>query len=139
MILPKPLPEIRFTRICILMNFPMDFPAAEIHSHPAHQHLICIYPWGRWAIMPEILKWFIIFHESFHTIQGLIFDLSTPKHLIKHEWEADWYACRIFASFGYDLEKLSKEYDRYLGRPLYMPFSAEYIKFLEDSFSRRNR
>jgi len=38
------------------------------------------------------------------------------------EWEADWYAARIFHMAGFDLAALSCELQTRLGRALYLPF-----------------
>ena len=40
------------------------------------------------------------------------------------EWEADWYAAKIFYLAGLDLTILSRELEAYAGRTPYLPFSV---------------
>lgn len=129
MILPRPLPEIRFVEKC-------EEKEAEFRG-PVHTHSYCapFYPLRCvmcinikfWESLPSHVKWFIALHESFHVVHARrsFFleedDKDLAHNLRPQEWEADWYACRVFCAIGFDLKKLSQELGTYADPP-YLPF-----------------
>jgi len=91
------------------------------HTWPGEQFFVIDKDW--WKLLPSVVRWFTVFHESFHLTHLEHCDSTLPHSINPCEWEADCYACRIFVSAGYDLEELIIEVRKYIFRILYIPLS----------------
>ncbi len=125
MILPeKRFHELRIMRAC---------PDGQLRGGPVHVHafylfgLYCYYVLCIerifWSQLPSFVKWFVVFHESFHLIQQQSYDSSIPHESNTLEWEADIYAARICYLAGFSLNLFAEDLKKYAGRNLYLPFT----------------